>query len=293
MSNKNLVFVLSGGRTGTKFLGDLLSKVIEDCHSEHEPDLFLGWSHETRSRLRTFGLWHMIGGRALGRTGLRVVGMQHLTGNWQFNRVRETIRAQRRPYFEGLGESLVIESYYAWWMLGPELRHIYPASKIVGVVRDPRTWISSWQARSTGRDRGHWTHMFPPGPLTPRNIGDEQYADRWEGLGPIGRLAWQWATINAKLLAAQKTAEARIYRFEDVFDPNTGALYSMLENLVEFADRTYAFSDPTPLISDRRNASDASGEEWRSWSSADKNVVLEICASLAETFGYDLAELAD
>ena len=36
---KDLVFIASGGRTGTNFFGETLQSIIDNCWSEHEPDV--------------------------------------------------------------------------------------------------------------------------------------------------------------------------------------------------------------------------------------------------------------
>ena len=76
----HFAFIVSGGRTGTQFLGDLLSEAIEDSYSEHEPDIIHGFDEGSLERLRRFGLWHMVVGRALGQSGVRVLGTRYLVG---------------------------------------------------------------------------------------------------------------------------------------------------------------------------------------------------------------------
>lgn len=77
---KDLVFIASGGRTGTQFFGDMLKTVIDDCWSEHEPDMLLGLNWRTYDQIRRFGFWHMVPGRLLGMTGVRSLGHKLLTG---------------------------------------------------------------------------------------------------------------------------------------------------------------------------------------------------------------------
>ena len=114
--SRHLVFIASGGRTGTKFLGDLLSDVIEDCWSEHEADMFDGFNALTMQRIRTFGLWHMVVGRGLGQTGLRGIGTRYLSGEQSLASCAEQIRNERKAYHRGLTQGLIVESYWRWWM---------------------------------------------------------------------------------------------------------------------------------------------------------------------------------
>lgn len=285
--SKDLVFIASGGRTGTNFFGELLGTLIEDCHSEHEPDLFLGFNETTLERLRSFGLWHMVAGRALGLTGVRVAGTRLLTGKSNLESVAHSLRRQRARYHARVEQSLIIESYYAWWMVAPVLQEIFPGAKLIGVVRDPRTWIASWQARQKGRDRGHWTHWLPPGPVTATSVGDARWASRWEEIGPIGRLAWQWSAIAEQLVKAD-TSYARIFRFEDLFGAKG---FEAVGQLVQFAshfpDKSYDFEVPPSVIGRKLNASSATSQDWQEWSAQDRALVNEICGPHMERFGYE------
>lgn len=285
--NKRLVFIGSGGRTGTNFLGDELSRMIDDCHSEHEPDLFQGLNRKTWQRVRSFGAWHMVIGRALGLSGTRVTGTKFLTSQITIGQVKRTLERQRKTYHARCEESLIIESYYAWWMVAPFLNQIFPGSKFIGVVRDPRSWISSWQAKQEGRDRGHWSHFFPPGPLNAITLRDPEWAARWEDIGPIGRLAWQWMAIVRQMTLADSSF-ARVFRFEDIFGPEgNSALYELLSFASEFPDRRYPFRVPDVATTTRTNRSAATGLEWKDWSQNEKAIVNEICEPYLTKFGYE------
>ena len=109
--DKKLVFIASGGRTGTQFLGDLLSTVIDDCWSEHEADMIAGWSKLTLQRIKNFGLWHMFFGRMLGRTGVRATGVRFVNGEWDIEKCIAKLRAERKKYYAQTPQSLIIESY--------------------------------------------------------------------------------------------------------------------------------------------------------------------------------------
>jgi hypothetical protein len=282
----NLTFIASGGRTGTQFLGHCMSRAVEDCFSVHEPDIFQGWSQETLTNIRQFGLWHMTGARALGRSGIRALGTRYLTGKSDFATTAKRLRAQRAAYHSSIAASLVVESYYAWWMVAPRLREIFPGAALIGIVRDPRHWIASWMARAPGRGSGHWTHQLPPGPLTAVTLGDERWSDSWETLSEVARLAWQWQLINATLARAEDEGVLDLFRFEDVFDPASDALPCLLESATSFAGRSYRHDDLRPALARRHNQSSAKAEDWQGWPPAERCLVNEMCGPLMERFGY-------
>jgi hypothetical protein len=107
----DLVFIGSGAGTGTQFFGDMLKTVIDDCWSEHEPDMVLGLSSLTLARVRRFGFWHMIAGRLLSVTGVRCVGHKLLTGALSEDDCARRLRHSRRRYHGAIRESLIVESY--------------------------------------------------------------------------------------------------------------------------------------------------------------------------------------
>lgn len=282
----HFAFIVSGGRTGTQFLGDLLSEAIEDSYSEHEPDIIHGFDRGSLERLRRFGLWHMVVGRALGQSGVRVLGTRHLVGKDDLTATMRKLRAQRKAYHAGIEQSLVIESYYAWWMVASHLPAIFSEAKAVGIVRDPRHWIASWLKRTAKRADGHWTQLLPPGPLTPARLGDTRWADEWESMSPVGKLAWQWQLINGTILRATDDGVLDLFRFEDVFNPDTGEFDRLVDTISTFPDRQYSTRDISEKLSQKRNASSAQGDDWESWTGADKQLVNDICGPVMDACDY-------
>lgn len=288
MADKQLVFIASGGRTGTQFLGDLLGRAIDDCWSEHESDMFAGFSRTSLARIRRHGLWHMTGGRALGRTGIRAAGTRLLSGKESFESVAARLRRERDPIYRLRPQGLIVDSYWRWWMFAGRVDRIWPGAKTALVIRDPASWIASWAARSPRHASRHWTSRFPPGPLSPGLVGDLQWSPRWKALDTVGRLAWEWNEIYRRIdEAAECGRDCRLFRFEDLFGDRAA-----MESLVDFVRtndrRAFAVRDFDLLDQPRRNASAAIGNEWRGWSSANRRLVDELCAPLMRKHGYPL-----
>ncbi|MBY6217869.1 hypothetical protein [Qipengyuania aquimaris] len=282
----HLAFIASGGRTGTQFLGDLLADVIEDCHSEHEPDLFLGLNRKTLERVRFFGLWHMVFGRALGRTGVRSLGSAYLKNRIPKQEAITAIASQRDKYHATVRQDLVIESHYAWWTFAPLLQQVFPECRAAGVVRHPQSWITSWLARNPKRDRLPWTHYFPPGPVDARTMEDPIWGPKWDDIGAIGRLAWQWTFINTQLVEAADNGVLRMFRFEDLFNQDGDELLQLLRFVCEFPDRTFRYRDPKPLLGTKLNFSQSSKKEGILWCDRDRDIVNDLCGPLMERFDY-------
>lgn len=71
-NNKYFSFIIFAGRTDTRFLGKKLSEMVDSCFSVHEPDIFTpGKEYNTIKKIKTFGFYHLILGKMIGKTGIR------------------------------------------------------------------------------------------------------------------------------------------------------------------------------------------------------------------------------
>lgn len=231
---RELVFIASGGRTATNLFGDHLGEVIEDCWSEHEPDLFAGLSRLTARRIKDFGLLHMTVGK---RRGLRELAIAHRKGAPKESTI-EALRKLRRKY-HCRRESLIVESYSQWWMFADILNDVYPNARMVGVVRNPFDWVSSWLSHKPSRRS--WMELFS------RSIR----AENWSELNQIERLAWEWNEIASFLLQNQGPT-IQVYRFEDLLFEEDCAT---LERMVSFVANGRNFTNVGRLRATKVNAS--------------------------------------
>ncbi len=285
---KQLTFIASGGRTGTQYFGEVLRKVVSDCHSEHEPDMVAGLSWQTLQRVRRFGLWQMGPGRLLGQTGVRVLGQAFLEQRIDLQTCAKRLRNTRNQYHALIPESLVVESYSAWWMVADHIGQIWPGAKLAGILRDPRDWIASWLKHGPKRRNGALTERLPPGLLDPGKIGDDYGAAQWENLDQIGRLAWEWGVIADTLdRAADQSKDVAVFRFEDLFDPHSEALPRFIEFVVSHdAGPRHEIGDLAAVRGDVRNASSGPDRGWRTWNNAQIAAVTRFCGRGMAAHGY-------
>jgi len=285
---KDLVFVTSGGRTGTQFFGDRLCEVIEGSFSEHDPDVLSVFVERVGSRIRTFGFQHMVVGKLLATSGIRAAGHGWMTGRISKANTEVRLRKARTSYHAGIGARLVIESNSQWWMVCDLVHNVWPRAKIVAIVRDPRSWIRSWLNKGI---RYRWydpAWYLPPGRLTPKKVGDSNWSRSWPDFRPFERLAWEWSLIYGKLaLCAQKNDLVEIFRFEDLFQRDD---LSSIRRLVSFAaahdSRQYNFAIPNDFTDKAQNASSGNAADWIDWSSAQARFVEQVCGKLMRQFGY-------
>jgi hypothetical protein len=287
--HKDLVFIGSPSRTGTQFLGHGLGDVIEDCFSVHEPDMLFGTEKDVWQQIREFGVWHMLIGRLAGVTGVRVLGQRLLTGSISPQTAIDRIRRSRESYHESIAEGLVVESHGPWWYFADYIGQLWPGARLVGVIRDPRTWIRSCLNKGGRYDNRDWAGMLPPGRLTPAKLQQRHWADRWSELPPLGKLAWEWRTAYTHLSrAAESNAACRLVRFEDLFTGDRSALTDLVYWIAAAGHRTYRVREERlrDFGSVVRNARHGRAQDWPDWNGADVRLVDELCGPLMREYGY-------
>lgn len=195
--NKNAVIIVSGGRTGTRFFGDLLSRMVADSFSVHEPDVFEGFTGRTWQRLKTFGWYHVVIGRLLEKTGIRNLSQQYLSGTLDLDALTRAVRSHRLRYYASVNPSLIVESYSLWYGILPSLPFVFPSYKVVRIVRDPRTWVAS--NTNHGRQYGSKDLVTKLGlrRLDPEMIGDREFEEKWPSMSEFQILCWNWKTLHA------------------------------------------------------------------------------------------------
>ena len=285
---KDLVFIVSGGRTGTQFLGDRISMAIEDSFSVHDPDILSIYVRRVLERIRTFGLYNMTIGKTIGRTGVRSIGQRLISERIDRKTALNRLERLRQKFHASIDQPLVVESNSQWLYVCDELMSIWPHARIIVIVRDPRTWIRSWLNKGIRWRTYDPVRLLPPGRLTPAKIGDRAWADKWKSFGIVGRLAWEWRFVYSRLQEhAENNLNARIFRFEDLFHSEDE---TSMQELVKFAathpDRKYYFNLPKEFTEKVQNASHGTAPDWRQWRPDQARLVDSLCGTLMTKFGY-------
>ncbi|MEP3891166.1 MAG: sulfotransferase [Hellea sp.] len=290
-STKDLVFIVSGGRTGTTFFGDYLSDVVEDCYSEHEPDLLVGFQAKTRKRIKRFGIYHMVIGRLLRQTGIRNLAQKYLSGELSDSQIIDKIYKHRRRYHGSIEASLIVESYYVWYgLLGP-LRKSYPDAKILAIIRDPRDWVRSWMNYGGFYGKSDQIKWFGQSRVTPAVIGDTIQAQKWAEMTHFEKICWNW-NLTYGLISnfVESDDHGRVFRFEDIF--LTGADENSLEKLMDFTTRfehrQYSYDLEKLKTKPSANSSKKTLPSWLDWTPEQARQMDRLCGDLMRANNYGL-----
>jgi len=287
---KHMVIITSTGRTGTRFFGDFLSSMVPGAYSVHEPDVVEGVSRRTWQRIRTFGPYHMLLGRLLGRTGIRNLTQQFISGSLDRHQLVERLRRQRSAYYRSLPGDPIIESYSQWYGILPAVPELFSHYRVVVIVRDPRTWVAS--CMNFGAPFGPRDLVSRLGfkRLDPITAGDRVYAERWPRMSRFERIAWTWKTINGYLLDfARQDPHTRIYRYESLFlgEDRASQLADLLEFITRFPDRDFPSNFDDTVLQRRHHASTRQAfPDWPDWSDEQARQLFEICGTQMADLGY-------
>ncbi len=287
--NKDFAFVISAGRTGTKFLGDTLKLMIDDAFCVHEPDILETNVSNNIRKISTFGMKHMVTDRLRGKSGIRNLSQQFISGKLNENDAWQKIEESRRKYWTSLDENLIIESYYGWYGLLPVLQNNMPKSKIVVIVRHPATWIKSNMNWGRFFGKKDILNIFGHERLNPELVNDKVNSVKWKDFDPFEKLCWTWNTINELLTRTADDKQIMILRYEDLFtsEKKEEVLDSLLTHVTSFGDKAYDYNLKPELLNRKIHASqDNEFPDPENWDDKMKEIMYKHCQVLMDKFGY-------
>lgn len=290
-TNKYVLIVASGGRTGTRFFGEAMGEVIEDCVSFHEPDVLTTNLQSNFRKIQQFGFYQNFLGKLLDRTGLRAVGLKAMAGQITAEAAADEISLHRDRFYARQSASLVVDSSLQWFGLLNAVPLAMSNVKAICVIRDPRSWVSSaenwghWWASSQD-----WVRKLGRLRLTPCILGEQANCSRWRSMTTFEKLCWSWTALNRTMFdAAGRHSTIRMFRFEDLFhsEQRKANMKDMLEFATTFSDKAFRFNLERLLSTSPVNTSlGRSADEWRGWSSSRCRILEQHCGPLMRLFGY-------
>jgi len=289
--NKYCVFIVSAGRTGTKYFGTLLDRIVENSFSVHEPDIFSGFNKKLLSQIKTFGFYNMVLGRAARRTGIRNLSENYLAGKLTLQELKDRIVQHRARFFNNITQDMIIESYYGWYGCIPAIQEIFPNYKIIVITRDPRTWITSNMNWEKWYGKKDFVSKLKLERLNPHLINDIQYKHQWARFSRFEKLCWAYKTVYSTILEnVASDPHARIFKFEDLFygPQRYHNLNKLLNFLVDFRSRKFSYHIPQGILEEKvhRNISD-SFPPYEHWDAEKNKEYWSLCEDIHFALGYD------
>lgn len=289
LENKKIVIIASPGRTGTKFLADVLSQIIEDSFSVHEPDLFNFSFKDTVKKIKNFGFYNMILGRLLNKTGIRIISENYIAGKITEKEAIKLIYNSRYKYYSSIKENLIIESYYAWYGLIDLVPKIFPNVKVIGIVRDPRDWVRSnmnWGTQYGTRDT---VTKYGFQRANPKLFDDGQNKNNWKEWTVFEKLCWEWQFIVSHLLKDSSYQSYTCFRYEDLFlsQNRENNFMKLVQSITNWDNHNFNFKFDEKLLNKKvhKNIS-YDFPRWEEWDQEKGNILYKHCNELMQKIGY-------
>lgn len=297
MTNETLekpcIFITSLGRTGTKFFGNKASLMIEDCTSVHEPDLlYINQPHEWYWKIKKFGFLQMTFGKFMPRYSLRVLSVARQIGKLSDSQAALFLEQFHNKVLEQLNSRIYLEANWQYRGVIDLLPLVFPVSRIIYIIRDPRFWIRSWMNKPFSYySRSDYISWFKNGRLTPFNTNDDFYNNKWNKMNQFEKLCWAWSRENSYALeCASKTDFVKVFRFEDLFDEKTRDEYfpQMLQFITNFPNGYRAKWIYKPELVSQKIHATSGGKLpiWTEWSDEYIKLLDKHCRDLMERFNY-------
>ena len=264
--------VVSSGRTGTDFFGNLFNLPEQGVLAFHEPDPDLF---------------------DVGISGIR----RHDSNEALVRQVR-LCRSRQAQRLRNVDASCYVEANPNLVMLLPALEKAFNGPKIAFLTRDIDSYVVSAYNKSPN---GSGT-MFFYGEndhrkrLTPGDVGSDalagEWVEEWAGCGRALKIAWWWTYANRQILEHLKTnPSAERFYFEKLFDAGSGEF----ERLVAFMDFD-ARAEALFLerfqheVQNKRNSSArVFGSQFDEFESGERTQILQLTAEVRAELGYPLS----
>jgi len=265
------VFIVSTGRTATKFFSGFFDKNFDTIMARHEPapDLF-------------------------------DLGTGFIRGTYSGAAVNASLRYARYGIYKELERGQVatnVESNNNAALLLPVIKEVFPNLKIVFITRDPKSYLVSSYSKVHGikkhgaHDAGYtlYGEHDPRNRLTAKDFAGDKLGDSWEALRRFEKLCWHWRTYNRLILDfVEDSTEHLVLKYEDLF--RKGDVHAV-RRLIDFAgvDRGLQPSDAqlNTLLARKSNESAAYQLlPFDKWEEQDKNSFYDILGNDITRYGY-------
>lgn len=290
---KPYIVITSLGRTGTRFFGEKMGEVIEDCKSVHEPDVMsLDSPRELFCKIKEHGPINMTVGKFSPKYSLRSLSIARQRGVLSDENALKYIRSIRGKTLKKIKSSVFLEANLQLSALMDLFPKVFINVRIAYIVRDPRTWISSWFNNGgpfySFLDLRSWFRNMR---VTSNNIDGDSYKNKWKEMSRFEKLCWLWRVENSYALnCAENTNAVKLFRYEDIFNEseNYESLIQMLEFLTAFPNGYNArWNLKRELLGEHVNTKKRNVfPQWSEWGVEQSLLLDKHCGELMRRFGY-------
>jgi hypothetical protein len=289
------VFISSTGRTGTQFLADGLSSMIDDSTAYHEPGvLWITRPFDIIKKVMKFGPYHMSLGQLDINRSMYILSNQRAAGRVSDKEALSYLKKMRDSLITNENGKIYIESSGHLFGILDLIPQVYPNAKIIYIVRDPRSWIASALRTVEYILYGPFDHGLS---VRAMDIPEDPFSHYWPSMRKFEKYAWWYEFVNTFVLTRCEGLENfRVYRFEDLFNNENKDEYfvSMLKFASSFDDGFYKkYEYKSELLKKPKHSQKKNKNyfPWRLWRFPRVQMLLKHCSIYMEKFGYGSEDL--
>ncbi len=260
------VFILSTGRSGSKYIAALLDNVANIC-AFHEP-------RPTLEYFVNYAYHHQVEENVLSRM-IDAARMESILEVY-------------------IKEQVYVESNQCLTYFAPVISRLYKQSKFVHLIRHPGNFTRSGVRKGWYKNDSIWE----AGRVKPHD--NKAHHEQWENMDQVERLAWSWTAINSYIEEFKKSIEpdrTRTFTFEELTQEP-----SQVKELLNFIGAQPLLTDEQIKNIQNNKINEIQIHPWEppnmkkvahypryeEWEQAEKQKLKQHCAGLAETYGYNL-----
>lgn len=287
----NPKFIISTGRTGTKFLAQFFNSLSTDIDARHEP-----------------------------KPLCRKLGYEFSVGQISLEEAIKQFIKKRNALYSAIKHSpscIYIESNPYLALLIPIIQSVFSNYKIVHIVRDGRDWVRSAISRPGYITPASFLPILRSLPSQVENhidvipsflnrflvdawniraidFPDDPYYKKWPRMSRFEKIAWIWAKKEESIYQAIRDDDNAItLKFEDIFDGTSN--YSGLRKLLAWFNLEEITSDARERIDQYMGIKvnkTASYKlcHWKEWSQSQRETFKKIAGHWLEFYGYETKE---
>jgi hypothetical protein len=213
--NNEVIFIVSTGRTGTKFFESFLTNNFPNTFSVHEPnpDFFDIGIKKVREKIRKIDI------------------LEYIKKNrvWILEKSKLELK---NMYFESNPfNSLILD----------ELKEVFPKAKFILIYRNPKDYVKSALNKSPNSDPN--SMMFYADNdgrkrITAKDYLDDKYLHDWDNFNRIEKISWYWSKCNTELLKFENKNKDKTIslKYEDIFNEDILVRKECLIKFINFTN---------------------------------------------------------
>lgn len=297
---KKSIFIVSGGRTATRFLSELLAISVKSCHSIQEPDVWrivdLVKLKKNRKfflqKIKDYGAFNMTFGKVLPLGSARNLSIARQLGKIDKIKAAKKFYQTRRRPVSRTNKTIYAEANLQLVGLLDIIPLVFPNSKTVFIIRDGRNWVRSYMnIKNPIYSKHDPLYYIPYSRLKAKMIQSDPFSSAWNHFSVFQRICWFWRFhIGYALKTIKKNPNARTVHYEHLFDSSMQEknLNGLLRYLTTFPDKHQAEYQYKGELTGKwfHESHTKQFPKWEEWSLEMVKEFHEICGDLLLKQGY-------